>query len=48
MFSGSFCRAPENKGTAARVSETEQPIKVTVVSGALVTEVAESERSLRD
>ena len=48
MVSGSFLGLQKSKRTAARVSETEQPIKVTVVSGALVTKVAESERSLRD
>ena len=41
-------RVPKNKGTAVRISETVQPIKVTVVFGVLRTEVAESERSLRD
>jgi len=41
-------RVPKNKGTAVRISETVQLIKVTVVFGVLMTEVAGSERSLRD
>ena len=46
-----FLKFQKSKRTAARVSETEQPIKFTVVYGVLVYSSkipAESERSLRD